>query len=93
MFKGTRFDSMVEKMRDALRIVESWCERVGLTVNPDKTECILFTRKQKRNLVGLSGPTFYGKTLKLAEKVKYLGVMLDRKLNWSAQVDFMPKSF
>ena len=62
-------------------------------VNPDKTEYILFTRKQKRSLAGLSGPTFYGKTLKLAEKVKYLGVMLDRKLNWGAHVDFIAIKF
>lgn len=93
LVRGTRVDSGMEKMQEALLIVENWCRRVGLTVNPDKTECVLFTRKQKRTISGICGPTFYGKTLDLAENVKYLGVVLDRRLKWGAQMEHAAKKF
>lgn len=89
--RGHDVSHIVNKTQVALSIVENWCARVGLTVNPDKTECILFTRK--RSLEGLVGPTFYGKALNFAEKVKYLGVMLDRKLNWKTHIEYIAKKF
>lgn len=56
---------------------------IGLHLNSDKTQCILFSRKHNPsqwniNLDGLS----------LAQKdvIKYLGVHFNRKLNWSSHV-------
>ena len=37
----------VRLMRSALSIVEKWCRDVQLTVNPEKAEATLFTRKYK----------------------------------------------
>lgn len=72
-------------MRNALRIVENWCREHNLTVNPAKTELVMFTNK--RNLGPFTIPTFFGKDLTLSEEVKYLGITLDRKLNWSTHLD------
>jgi len=50
-----------------------------------KTLMILFTRKYKPET--LRPITFYGHQLELSKQVKYLGVVLDSKLNWKEHVD------
>ena len=44
----------------ALRTVETWCDKLGLSVNPDKTGLVAFTRK--RTLPGLFEPRLFGMT-------------------------------
>jgi hypothetical protein len=55
-------------MKRALHTVEKWCGRVGLSVNPDKTDLVIFTRKRK--LFGFFEPLFFGVTLHRSESVK-----------------------
>jgi len=45
----------------ALRTVELWCGGLGLSVNPDKTGLVAFTRKSK--LTGFFEPRPFPKTL------------------------------
>ena len=80
-----RFVGMVcERMQSACRIIERWCRENGLTVNPSKTELILFTKRRKLGSYRL--PVMYNEPLILRQEVKYLGVILDSKLNWKKQV-------
>ena len=71
-------------MQSALNIVQDWCDEMGLTVNPAKLELVLFTRKRSRR--GYRAPSMYGVGLELAPQVKFLGVILDSRLNWTAHV-------
>jgi hypothetical protein len=64
----------------ALDTVEEWCSEHGLTVNPDKTGLVVFTRK--RNLPGFFQPCLFGRKLQRSMSVKYLGVILDSGLTW-----------
>jgi hypothetical protein len=64
-------------MQWALLTVETWCNEVGLSVNPGKTGLVAFTRKRK--LQGFFEPQFFGVKLR---SVKYLGVILDSRLTW-----------
>ena len=91
MCRGIAVLPLSGRMRAALDMVERWCARHGLTVNPDRTECVLFTRKRK--LDDFVGPLFYDRTLKLIQKTKYLGLMLDSKLNWSAHETYIAQKF
>ena len=72
-----------EIMQRILRGVERWCTDRELSVNPSKTETMLFTRKYKPDALGTI--LFYGKELELTTQLKYLGVILDPKLNWRLQ--------
>ena len=54
----------------ALHTIESWCGELGLSVNPDKTGLVAFTRKRK--LPGFFEPRLFGKTLQCSVLVKYL---------------------
>ena len=46
IFSRGKFDNVVfDRMTGALRIVERWCESVNLSVKPEKTGMIRFTKK------------------------------------------------
>ena len=72
-------------MQWALSTVEIWCNEVRLSVNPNKTELVAFTRKRK--LQGFFEPHFFGVKLSLSGSVKYLGVILDSRLTWREHVE------
>jgi hypothetical protein len=69
----------------AFHIVETWCDEVGLSVNPDKTGLVAFTGRRK--LPGFFEPRLFGMTLRRSMSVKYLGVILDSRLTWREHVD------
>jgi RNA binding protein fox-1 len=72
-------------MQMALGIAENWCNGLGLSVNPDKTGIVAFTRKRK--LEGLFEHRIVGRKLQSSGSVKYLGVILDSRLTWREHVD------
>ncbi|MCP3662523.1 MAG: RNA-directed DNA polymerase [Gammaproteobacteria bacterium] len=79
LVKGLHLDVLCGLMQTALDSVQQWCQQHGLSVNPQKTELVLFTRR--RVVQGFRAPSFYGRELTLSPQVKYLGVILDSKLN------------
>ena len=64
--------------------VQTRCNEVGLSVNPDKTRFITFARKRK--LPDFFEPQFFGVKLGLSGLVKHLGVILDSPLTWREHV-------
>jgi len=70
---------------EALYIAEAWFNEVGLSVNPDKTEPIIFTRKRKRP--HFFEPHFFWVTFSRSMSVKNLAVILDFRLTWTEHVD------
>ena len=73
----------------ALHTVELWCGGLDLSVNPDKTGFVTFTRKKK--LTGFFETRLFEKTLQSSMSVTYLGVILDSRLTWKKHVDFKVK--
>jgi hypothetical protein len=64
-----------EVLQTALCTVQQWCERTKLSINPNKTVVIPFTRK--RTIQGLKEPILFNKMIQLSSEVKYLGITLD----------------
>ena len=85
MLNGKFEGVLCERMRGALRIIEEWCREHSLSVNPRKTEMVLFTRKKKLGV--LKAPALLDTTLSFASEVKYLGVTFDAKLTWNLHID------
>lgn len=73
-----------DRLQYALNMTTAWCKDEGLSINPHKTTIIPFTRRRKMTI-----PDLYleGTKLVLSLKVKYLGVILDNKLNWNLHLD------
>src|ERR1700761_5646290 len=74
-----------DQIRRSLKIIECWCQETGLNVNPGKTDLILFSRSHSGSDL-IEEVKEFSKTVELTDQVKYLGVILDRKLNWIAHL-------
>jgi hypothetical protein len=71
-------------MQKALFIIQTSCRGMGLSVKADNTSMVLFTNNRK--LVGFKKPILFRTKLQLKNQVKYLGVILDEKLNWNSHM-------
>ncbi|XP_031783888.1 uncharacterized protein LOC116417009 [Nasonia vitripennis] len=75
--QGSEFGAAMDAMQLALRKVERWC---CSTVNPDKVEMVIFSRKYK--LDAYRAPKLSGVALQVKGSAKYFGIVLDKKLTW-----------
>ena len=82
---GRILGTLCDIAQRTLKGVEKWCRERRLSVNPGKTEMVLFTKRYK--IEGMKPIIFYNQELACSKQVKYLGVILDSKLNWKAHVD------
>lgn len=80
--------TLSSRLQSALNHTSYWCTKEGLSINPSKTVIIPFTNRRKHNIVS---PTMKGERLNFSTEVKYLGVILDRKLNWNPHLDYAVK--
>jgi hypothetical protein len=69
-----------EVLQTALCTVQKWCEKTNLSINPNKTVIVPFTRR--REMKGLKQPILFNKTIQLFSEVKYLGIILVKGLTW-----------
>lgn len=77
-------DIIISRLQLSLELLQSYFNKWKLKLNESKTEAILFTRqrttpKRKLNIVGQLIPW--------STEVRYLGVTLDNKLNWTKHVN------
>lgn len=73
-----------DRVQLALDMVTSWCFKEGLSVNPLKTAIVPFTRRI--NIKDLRNPTLGGVTIQFKSEIKYLGVILDKRLTWNSHL-------
>uniref|UniRef100_A0ABD2WCX8 Reverse transcriptase domain-containing protein n=1 Tax=Trichogramma kaykai TaxID=54128 RepID=A0ABD2WCX8_9HYME len=89
--QGTFLDTAMNSMQLILKKVDRWCAETGLTVNPAKTELVIFTRKHR--VEQCANLTLRGNRIGAKESAKYLGVILDRKLKWKEHMEFQVRKF
>ena len=73
-------------MQNALNKVTTWANECGLTLSPNKTNAMLFTRKRKIPEVNLD-LFINGNKINYVDSVTCLGVILDSKLTWNKHID------
>jgi ribonuclease HI len=83
---GKFLSTVLEVMQRGLSVVQKWCERNSLTVNAGKSNAMCVTNKYKVNLT--NSLRIFGNEIKYVNSIKYLGIMLDYKLNWNLHVEF-----
>jgi hypothetical protein len=79
--QGISAHTVRELMQGALNVVVKWAVKESLNISPHKTAIVPFTNRRK--IEDLGPLTLHGKELKILGEVKYLGVILDSKLNWN----------
>ena len=85
--QGRDLQTLYKDIQQALNEVGRWARMNGFTFSADKSRAVLFRRSLRRVDVGLY-PTLRinGNPIPMTERVKYLGVWLDDKLNLRAHV-------
>jgi ribonuclease HI len=85
LVEGMDLKTVCRLVEAGLKTVRLWCAGKGLSINPSKTELMLFTTKYK--VRGFQAPRIDNVELNLASEVKYLGVVLDGKLSFKAHLE------
>lgn len=73
-----------KNLQIALDTLHEWYSKWKITINPSKTTATLFTRRPKKHPEPLL--VLNNNTIQFTKSSKYLGVILDKKLNWIEQV-------
>ena len=74
------------KLNNELAQIAQWLKVNKLALNIDKTACMLFGNRQGYSKVKLH---LQGKQIAQVSNIKFLGVILDEKLNWKAHVSYI----
>jgi ribonuclease HI len=82
---GKYGSTVSEVAQRALKISEKWCKNCNLSINPSKATILPITHRYKTT--GLKLLKLFETYLPYSSQVKYLGVILDKRLNWEAQLD------
>ena len=75
-----------QKINSDLAEIAEWLKVNKLTLNVDKTVCMVFTNRHKENEVNIK---LEGRLINRVTKTKFLGVIIDDKLNWKAHISYI----
>ena len=83
---GTDPTNIEAKLNNELAQIAEWLKVNKLALNIDKTSCMLFGNKKGYSKVKFC---LQGKQITQVSTIKFLGVMIDEKLNWKAHVSYI----
>ena len=82
------FTSQTHRLEDCLTALHAWCCHNSLSLNPDKSDAVLFgTRQRSHSFSDLTSVNVAGSVVPLADHVKLLGVSLDNRLSMDIHVN------
>ena len=79
-------DELCNDLRTEVDNIAEWLRQNKLSLNTDKTECMVVGHKRQTNRI--QGPlevNINGGPIKRVKKVKYLGITVDENLTWNEQ--------
>ena len=84
-------DSLIASLERELSNVDHWLSINKMTINTKKTEVIFFGNKAHLKKLDNKTVRYLYTQLKRKDKVKYLGVLFDEKMQWKYQIKTSPK--
>ena len=85
--EGTHYNGVIEILNEELKKIEKWLKANKLTVNLKKTMYMVFHRakiKQTKQQVVIDN-----QDILLVNHTKFLGVIIDNKLNWTEHITYV----
>lgn len=82
-----RLDTISRRLQASVSVLTPYYSRWKLKLNESKTEAIIFTNK--RSTCHINPVIINDRPIPWASQVKYLGLILDSKLNWSKHVKYL----
>ena len=87
--EGTSYNNIINDMNRELEKVDKWLKSNKLTVNIKKTQYMLFHRTRIKHKVHEDRVHISGSNLVKVNNIKFLGVIIDSKLNWSDHITYI----
>jgi hypothetical protein len=80
IIQGPSLPDMFKTLQNTLQIIDDWCKEHRLEISKDKSALIpMFIRKREEHK---RHPTIFAWGINVVSKIRYLGIMLDCKLDW-----------
>ena len=79
-------DTLISQVETQLSCIDLWLKTNKMTINTDKTETIFFGNHSQLKKVEKLTIKYMGIPLKRSNKVKYLGVLFDEKMQWDEHI-------
>jgi len=77
---GPSHEAVITSVEESLNTIEEWCSKHKLELSKDKTAIMpMFVRKRETYN---SHPVVNTRGIKVVTEMKYLGVMLDSRIDW-----------
>jgi hypothetical protein len=83
---GPNVKHLQNKIQQDLDNINTWCSTWGFLLSPNKTVCIIFSRKRNLGKIVLKIGTHI---LEIFKEVKFLGIIFDRKLTWLRHIPYI----
>jgi hypothetical protein len=84
------FSRNVDDLRHDLTVISDYLEINKLSLNLGKTKVMHFRNKRKRAAI-IDDLVFKGQTIEAVSEYKYLGLIIDEDLNWTAHISMLCK--
>ena len=78
-------NALVLRQQRILDHINTWCSQNGLELSPSKTTLVLFTLNRKFTIQDQI--SINNTTVPFSDNAKYLGILLNKKLNWSTHLN------
>ena len=80
---STDAETVTKNIQDHLNDIQKWGDKWKIKLNPQKSTAVLFTNRRPKTPGNLK---LYGNNIPWSPSIKYLGVILDRKLTWNSHI-------
>ena len=88
MMTGYDLNKLQQQVNQNLALIENWLRYNKLSLNYNKTTYLLFTKKGKIKKSNFN-VSINKIEIKRSDHVKYLGVYIDDKMNWSYHINHL----
>ena len=88
---GDSIEDIMLTLQDEIGIVGHWLRANRLSLNVKKTKFVIFGTPYRTSRLPNLKLTIFGEEIEQVEVMKYLGVMLDNNLNFSAHIEHLGK--
>ena len=88
--QGKNVAGMSRLLNEELEKIRQWINCNKLSLNVDKTHCMLFKQKQARQTANVN-VKIEGKMIENVKVTKFLGIMIDCNLSWGPHIEYIRK--
>ena len=87
-YSADTLKQVIETTETDFKRVYEWLAANKLIINLNKTHLMLFTNRDRPETISIN---INGQTINEVTETKFLGVILDNKLNWNAHIKYISK--